>query len=77
MMVKSHKQGLGIPTSQAGGGQDGLDHGVPAEHSDTTNLLQKASLFILAVLGLRCRVKAPHCGGVSCCGVRTLERRCQ
>ena len=75
MMVKSHKQGLGIPTSQAGGGQDGLDHGVPAEHSDTTNLLQKASLFILAVLGLRCRVQAfSSCGkgGYSLAAVLTL-----
>ena len=77
MVVKSQNQGLGIrlPTSQAGGWQDGLDHGVPAEHSDPTLCLQKNSLFILAVLGLRCCVQAfsscsaqaAHCGGVSYC----------
>ena len=65
MMVKSHNQGLGIclPTSPAGGGQDGLEHGVPAEHSDPTLLFQKTSLFILAVLGLRCCAQAfSSCG---------------
>ena len=65
MMVKSHNQGRGIrlPTSPAGGGQDGLDHGVPTEHSDPTLFFQKTSLFILAVLGLRCCAQAfSSCG---------------
>ena len=31
--------------------------------------------FFLPALGLRCRVRASHCGGFSCCGARALGWR--
>ena len=35
------------------------------------NLIKLINLF-LAALGLRCGARASHCGGLSCCGARTL-----
>ena len=32
-------------------------------------------ILFLAVLGLRCSVRASHCGGFSYCGARALEHR--
>ena len=39
------------------------------------NLFYLCIYLFLAVLGLRCGVRAPHCGGLPCCGAQAPGAR--